>query len=738
MGRLIHNQTVQISSEEVQGLYRVIVNEVSENLVFMVQLDKPAGAESRGRNKIEGKTTRTPKAPMPLCGQVIAFNATVINQMTDLGMLRAIEIDRENFNDATADGEIFERRKAVMSEFLSFDAVRNAIVTKGTIASLITETAQKHNASSSFIYRCWSLLCRYGFSVDSLRPRRDRCGAPGAVRNCDNGNRKKAGRKTAQERISKMTGQIGESQPGMSSDWRYRIMVADNKIPSPKPKFSTRYLDILSYGFTTTYRHENGELKSVKLKKGEYPNKRQVRRVLEVEIPQLKKLLQKTTLGHFKRNLRAINGRNWEDVPGPGHTWAIDSTIGDIYLRSSINRAWIIGRPIVYTIVDVWSTAVVGFYVCLRGPSWAMAKVALFNAVMRTELFSDLWGFESMATLNPHPTLPCVVLGDNGEYKSFAAKELGFQYFERLSYTPPYRPDLKGLVEVLHRIAKDHQWWVEGAIDARREEFELRKFDPTTAAYTVRDYVEHLHNIYAEYNLTANRTNRLDTSMIADGVIPSPAGLWRWGHAVGIGTQRDFSKDRLIKDLLPESVLSINKDGLECHKLDYQNAAIAQAQWTAVARNHGTWKVPCHHYPGSVSRIWISNTINHSGLLELQLSDQANTAATNTYEEVQDAFHYALLNNGQAEHDRTVIQMDFHQANKQLHEKAKAETAEAVAANDQARPTLLAARALETQPSNSVAAKPASVSVDMDSDGDEDDEDSHLMTLKTLLHGLQT
>ncbi|MBV7539219.1 transposase [Duganella sp. sic0402] len=740
MASLMHNQTVKISSEEVQGIFRVILNDIRQNLVFMVQLDKSADSELRGRSKSASGPKFNRKAPMPLCGEILAFNGTVLNQMADLHMLQVIEIERENFNDAKADQEKFEKRKTVMADFLDFDALRSAIVNRGSVTSLIAEAKQRHKVSSSLIYRCWSLLCRYGFSVDSLRPRRDRCGEPGATRDCEKGKRAKSGRKTELERLSKKVGEvIGAVQPGMNLEWRRKIMLADSQIPCPKLKFKEHYQEILRLGFTKTYKDENGNLKPFKLRKGEYPNREQVRRVLEIEIPRLKRLRQKTTKGHWKRNLRALTGRSWEGCPGPGHTWGIDSSIGDIYLRSSINRAWVIGRPIVYMLVDIWSTAIVGFYVCLRGPSWEMAKVAMFNAVIRPELFSELWGFEAEATLNPLPTMPAVVLADNGEYKSFAAKETAFKLIPRLSLTPPYRPDLKGMVEVLHRITKDHQFWVEGAIDARRKELELRKFDPTKAVYTVREYVQHMYNICSEYNLTADRRNRLDTEMIADGAVPSPAGLWRWGHAVGIGTQRSFSEANLIKELLPSAHMTINRDGLKFENLDYKSESISEDQWTALARNCGSWKVPCHYYPGSMSRIWTDNTIARTGLLELALSDHANTAPTNTYEEVRDAFKFNKLDTAQAEHDLVTTQMHFHHANVSLHEQAKAKTKEAIAAYNEPKPSPSEARALEAQIGNRPSAPPVPNLIGTNSQPSIDDEDSsHMSMLKAVLDAMRT
>lgn len=206
---------------------------------------------------------------------------------------------------------------------------------------------------------------------------------------------------------------------------------------------------------------------------------------------------EKTTKGHFQRNLRGLTGVSWEGSEGPGQIYAIDSTIGDVYLRSSINPSWIIGRPIVYVIVDVFSTAVVGFYVCLTGPSWDTAQVSLFNSVAPSALLSDLWGYEMRQSLYPTPTLPARLLCDRGEYLSLRAKATGMALKTTLSYTPPFRPDLKGVVEVMHRIMKNVQYhFLPGAMDARRREYDLRRSNPAAAIMSVRQYMHFYTNAF--------------------------------------------------------------------------------------------------------------------------------------------------------------------------------------------------------------------------------------------------
>ena len=130
-------------------------------------------------------------------------------------------------------------------------------------------------------------------------------------------------------------------------------MVADKQIATPKPSWTSRTDQIIKSQFIGRAEEINGKLEFVKPEIFTYPNARQIKRVLTVEVEKLRRLIESTTARHFNSSMRGLVARNWQGVAGPGHTWAIDSTVGDIYLRSSINRAWIVGRPIVYVIVDI-------------------------------------------------------------------------------------------------------------------------------------------------------------------------------------------------------------------------------------------------------------------------------------------------------------------------------------------------------------------------------------------------
>jgi hypothetical protein len=67
---------------------------------------------------------------------------------------------------------------------------------------------------------------------------------------------------------------------------------------------------------------------------------------------------------------RALLGDSTQMASGPGSLYQIDATVGDIYLVSSFDRTRIIGRPVIYVCIDVFSRLVTGIAVTLEGPSW--------------------------------------------------------------------------------------------------------------------------------------------------------------------------------------------------------------------------------------------------------------------------------------------------------------------------------------------------------------------------------
>src|SRR5699024_5598709 len=78
----------------------------------------------------------------------------------------------------------------------------------------------------------------------------------------------------------------------------------------------------------------------------------------------------------YELKYRPILSNSKLETNGPGTRFQIDATIADIYLVSSLDVNKVIGRPVIYAVLDVYSRILTGLYVGLEGPSWIGAMMA--------------------------------------------------------------------------------------------------------------------------------------------------------------------------------------------------------------------------------------------------------------------------------------------------------------------------------------------------------------------------
>lgn len=146
----------------------------------------------------------------------------------------------------------------------------------------------------------------------------------------------------------------------------------------------------------------------------------------------------------FELKHRPLLNNSTIETNGPGTRFQIDATIADIYLVSSINRNRIIGRPVVYAIIDVYSRLITGIYVGLEGPSWTGAMMALDNMIENKVEFCKRYGIEITEEQWPSKHLPEIIIADRGEFEGYSVENLINNLNVKIENTSPYRGDLKG------------------------------------------------------------------------------------------------------------------------------------------------------------------------------------------------------------------------------------------------------------------------------------------------------
>lgn len=676
---LTFNAVLRGASESLDGFFRVVAVPASAQVVWLAYI----GAREGGPDKCAA------------IGAVMPVDRQTLTSLAEVALLAVVDLDdprsltREEALSDTA-RRLWEERQAAMAPFLDPVQLTQIICTTGGIGPLVQVAVRGSNVSRATIYRLWKDLCVRGFTALSLMPVFDRCGAPGVFRPVQDG-RRKPGVKSPHERV----GEIDPyPQRGATAEDRVKIAAHVKRRMKPGVTYPSLYDDVVRDVYVTRYVQTDKGREAVLPEQGTYPNRRQFRHIVESEFKAHERAMRRTTKGHYARNMRGLVGRSYDGVAGPGHAYAIDSTIGDIYLRSEINRAWIIGRPIVYIIVDMWSTAIVGFYVCLRPPSWRAAKLALFSTFADQRLIAELWGYQHELMLDPAPTAPFTMWCDRGEYLSAGARETALRLGFNTAIDPPYRPDLKGMVEVLHRITKDTQYsqFVPGAINARRRELELRP-DARESAFTVRDYVQYLYGIFTKYNGSAVREERNTAELIASGLPDTPAGLWRFGHEVGLGFRRHIPHDQLVAALLEPKTLDGRRDGNFVERLQYEGELAIEEQWSAQARHGVTIHRQAYCFPGYTGKLWVPSA---SGLQEFRLRPNARVWPEVTFDEWRDALGVAALRRSERVHRRLCDALRNLDARDELVKNALEKTRAAEAISVGARLTTGEARDLET------------------------------------------
>ncbi|PFD40374.1 DNA-binding protein [Bacillus cereus] len=313
-------------------------------------------------------------------------------------------------------------------------------------------------------------------------------------------------------------------------------------------------------------------------------------------------------LGEKEHNLtqRAILGKSNDYVYGPGSLYQIDSTIADVYVVSSNNYNAIIGRPTLYLVVDVFSRMIVGFHVDTRSASLEMARLALYCAVSDKVEYCGNLGISIEPDEWIASNLPAALLADRGELMGKEAQKLADRINIRLENTPPYRADLKGIVEralgLLQQNAKpllpgyvEKNFGKRGAPDYRLK-----------AVLTIQDIRKIIIEYIRMHNQKILEHYELSEAMLRDQVIPTPNNIWNWGIEKCSGVLGEFPKEELKFAFMSVDVGRVSGSGIRYKNMRYTCTKAIQEHWFEKARNKG-WKIRLLFDPRNMTFIYIKD-----------------------------------------------------------------------------------------------------------------------------------
>ncbi|MGF1535390.1 MAG: Mu transposase C-terminal domain-containing protein [Elainellaceae cyanobacterium] len=449
----------------------------------------------------------------------------------------------------------------------------------------------------------YKYLRRYwqgGQTKNALLPHFDRCGAKGKTREAKN---RKRGRPSKLAQVTKLPTGVNINDEIRAKFKRGIRLYYEN--PQQVP-LSDAYQRTLERFFHKGYEKlSDGTLVPVLPPAHELPTLGQFRYWYEKERDATQALSSRKGKKRYQLSHREVLGDSTQMAFGPGSLYQIDATIGDVYLVSSLDRSRIIGRPVIYVVIDVFSRLIAGISVSLEGPSWLGAMAALENTAQDKVAFCQEYGIEITEEDWPSHHIPEAILADRGELEGYNADNLVNALNIRVANTPPFRADWKAIVERNFRLSNDKFiHWTPGAVYKPHERGDADyRLDATLDLHQFRklmilSVLDHNRDHHMKWY-------RFDEFMIQDHVEPYPIDLWNWGIRNRAGSLRSVDMDMLRLNLLPGAEASVTYRGIRFQGLYYASDLALKEQWFVKARERGSWRIPVAYDPRKVDVLYL-------------------------------------------------------------------------------------------------------------------------------------
>jgi hypothetical protein len=261
---------------------------------------------------------------------------------------------------------------------------------------------------------------------------------------------------------------------------------------------------------------------------------------------------------------------------------------------------------VLYFIIDAFSRIVVGISVGLEGPSWSALAAAVTNMAADKAVFCKQYGIEITESDWPCRHVPASLLGDRGELVSKNADNLVNMFGIRIVSAPPYRADLKGIIEQhFHTINSNAVALLPGSVKpdmSKRGGHDYR----LDAALDIRQLTQIIIKCVLYYNnYHYMESFEKSEAMTAAGVEAIPIKLWEWGIENCSGALRVFPEETVKFAVLPTASATVTEKGIRFKGLYYCCDRARLEMWFEKARAKKYWSINVSYDPREMTNIYI-------------------------------------------------------------------------------------------------------------------------------------
>lgn len=470
-----------------------------------------------------------------------------------------------------------------------------ALLQKGGREKKIKEIADESGTSSTKIKKLLSRYWQRGMTKNAMLPDYSNSGGKGKTKTL---NKAKVGR-------PRKVSISNEYQTGINITDEVKVQFehAINKYYRASNNYSLKdvYNFILRDFYSDRYK-ENGEMKYRIWDATRIPSYHQFYYWFKkLEDPKKDIQFRKSTK-EYELKYRPILSDSKSETNGPGTRFQVDATIADIYLVSSLDVNKVIGRPVIYAVLDVYSRIITGLYVGLEGPSWIGAMMALDNMIADKVEFCKQYGIDITPEQWPTHHLPEIIIADRGEFEGYSVENLINNLNLKIENTTAYRGDLKGIVERKFRTFNGKvKQKAPGAIQKEYRERGDQDYR-LNATLNLKEFTSLIITMALYHNQKVIDKYPVEKEMVADVLVPTPINLWNWGIQNRKGRLRKVDRNVLRLNVLPRGKATVSRAGIKFKNLLYGSRQAIEEQWYLKLKNRSLEIV---YDPRHIEKIYI-------------------------------------------------------------------------------------------------------------------------------------
>lgn len=339
-------------------------------------------------------------------------------------------------------------------------------------------------------------------------------------------------------------------------------------------------------------------------------------------------------LSNYQRNKRPLLGDGIQEFAPAVGTGLLDATVCDIYLIDETNS--LVGRPILTVCIDAYSSFCYGYALTWEGGIYSL-KVLMQNMVSNKKKHCEELGIFINDDQWNISEIPGTFVTDMG--KEYVSEN--FEQITELGVTlknlPPYRPELKGVVEKFFNIIQEtYKPYLKnkGIVEPdflERGVHDYRK----DACLTIEDFEKIIVRCIVYYNSQRILKNFPYTEdMIENDIKPYANNIFEYSKLSPGANLIPVTLKQIMLTLLPRTTGVFSRFGLKVNKMRYKNENYVEKYLVG-------GEVTVAYNPDNVSYVWL---IENGCYIQFKLIESRYNGKELTDVELIEKEHRKLVN----------------------------------------------------------------------------------------------